>query len=157
MADSDQLSIEFTNSTADVYPAIHYVSKALVKDGKPFLAVIIPGSDLRPHFTGSSYVRVGSETKKASEAQFNELIAQRHSKVREILKRKGQPVKVVHGYEDGGHGSSAYANVVDCDQFYVTLENNGVLSSVPLTFVELSFHHGTPPTAVLILTRHPYC
>lgn len=32
----------------------------------PLLAVVVKGSRLAPHFTGHSYVRVGSETVKAS-------------------------------------------------------------------------------------------
>jgi len=154
--DPDQLSREFSNKTAEVYPPIHYVSKALTKDGKAFLAVIIPGSALRPHFAGLSYVRDGSATKKASEVQFNELIAQRNSKAYKILEWKGRAVRVVHAYQDGGHGSYSDGSVVDCNQFYVTVMLGGSIRSVPLSFFDISFHHGAPELLTLILNRHPH-
>ena len=51
----------------DAYPPIYYMSKVLSASGRQFLAVIVPGSENRPHFAGPSYIRSGSETKVASQ------------------------------------------------------------------------------------------
>jgi hypothetical protein len=64
-----------------VYPRMPYVTKIINDEGRQALAVIIPGSESRPHFAGLSYVRRGSENVPASEEQFSELIAQRSSQV----------------------------------------------------------------------------
>ena len=66
------------------------------RGGKQCLAVIVPGSEARPHFAGPSYVRVGSETVRASDPQFQELVAQRNSKVRAILQSAGKEITVAH-------------------------------------------------------------
>jgi hypothetical protein len=60
------------------------------------LAVIIPGSESRPHFAGLSYVRSGSESVEASEQQFMEFIAQRNSKAARILLWKHRKVTVIN-------------------------------------------------------------
>src|SRR3990172_6493704 len=69
------LQKSFSDKAAHAYPPIYYLPKILNVDGKQILAVIIPGSELRPHFSGPSYLRVGPETRKASEEQFSILIA----------------------------------------------------------------------------------
>lgn len=86
----DSLQKTFAKKVGDAYPLVYYMTKVLAKDGRQFLAVIVPGSEHRPHFAGPSYLRTGSETKVASEQQFDNLIAQRQSKGYEILKWKGK-------------------------------------------------------------------
>lgn len=106
-----------------------YVPKIITESGRQALAIIIPGSESRPHFAGLSYIRNGSESIEASEEQFSRLIAQRNSKVTRILEWIGKPITL---------GSTATerrrtpANkkwhlnlqdflVVSCDQFYLTV------------------------------------
>src|SRR5713101_2674622 len=76
----DEIQKKFNARMQRVYPRIAYVPKIISENGKQALAVIIPGSELRPHFAGLAYVRRGSESIEASEEQFAELIAQRDSK-----------------------------------------------------------------------------
>src|SRR5712691_1218106 len=76
----DQIQKKFNARMQRVYPRVAYVPKVVTENGRQALAVIIPGSELRPHFAGLSYVRRGSESIEASEQQFAELIAQRDSK-----------------------------------------------------------------------------
>lgn len=90
----DSLQKTFGKKLEDAYPPIYYMTKVLAKDGKQFLAIIVPGSEDRPHFAGPSYIRAGSETKIASEPQFQELITQRQSKAYEILKWKDKQATV---------------------------------------------------------------
>jgi predicted HTH transcriptional regulator len=131
----DSVQKTFSEVVSNAYPPIYYSTKILESHGKQFLAVIIPGSEERPHFGGHSFVRVGSQTRKASEKQFIELVTQRSSKAREILKWKDKRITV--GFlGPGGETSRREGIVTDCNQFYVTFDNR---DSVPLRRVEVSF------------------
>jgi predicted HTH transcriptional regulator len=65
--DLDEIQRKFNAQMQRVYPRIAYVPKIVTENGQQALAVIIPGSDLRPHFAGLSYVRQGSESIEASD------------------------------------------------------------------------------------------
>ncbi len=135
----------FSRVLSQAYPPIYYDSRIVTKDDKEFLAIVIPRSPDRPHFAGHSYVRVGSETKKASNEQFAELIAQRNSKSREILNWKGKLITLAYpGPPSTTRRSSRIQRryprtVVDCNQFFVTLEGGTVRESISLRWVEISF------------------
>jgi predicted HTH transcriptional regulator len=57
----DEIQKKFNTQMKGIYPRIAYVPKIITENGQQALAVIIPGSELRPHFSGLSYVRRGSE------------------------------------------------------------------------------------------------
>jgi hypothetical protein len=90
----DSTQRTFNRLMQDVYPRVSYVPKIVTENGLQALAVIIPGSELRPHFAGLSYVRRGSETFEASEEQFAELVAQRLSKTRILSQWLGKDITV---------------------------------------------------------------
>lgn len=143
----DTLQKTLGKKLAETYPPIYYLPKVLSANGLQFLAVIVPGSESRPHFAGPSYIRSGSETKVASESQFQELIAQRQSKAYEILKWKFHPVTVdIYRHFSsplvGPIESSPIMQILDCTQFYVILNSGGSSVSYPLNRIELSFDHG---------------
>jgi predicted HTH transcriptional regulator len=143
----DEVQKRFNTQMEKVYPRVAYVPKVVSdSSGRQALAVIIPGSELRPHFAGLSYVRKGSESIEASEEQFAELIASRIAKSREILKWKSKVItvhflnveQVMHSM---GRVRSTSAMVVqDCNSFYVTL-NQGNPISYTLRDVDISFDH----------------
>jgi hypothetical protein len=146
----DSLQKTLGKKLADAYPAVYYLTRVLVKDDRQFLAVIVPGSEARPHFAGPSYVRVGSETLPASEPQFQALIAQRQSKAHALLQWAGQTITVdrmnVPEYvaRNGTVVQSSAACVVqDCNGFYVTLAQGSNVYSLPLSRVDLAFDHNT--------------
>ena len=85
-------------------------------------------------------MRVGSESREASELQFKELIAQRHSKAREILKWKGKTV-TLHLMGDRGSKGMHTPVVEDCNQFYLTYRQGDRRLSVPLRKVDITFDH----------------
>jgi len=64
--DLDEAQKKFNVQMERVYPRIAYVPKIVNDNGRQALAVVIPGSELRPHFAGLAYVRLGSETRNAS-------------------------------------------------------------------------------------------
>ena len=143
----DEAQKKFNTQMQKVYPRIPYITKVVSQDGKQALAVIIPGSPLRPHFTGLSYVRRGSESVEASEGQFAELISQRNSKAARLLEWKDKQVTVINRTGSGHHVSESYwptAKVKDCNEFYVTLQSGAdttTPNAFPLTRVDINFDY----------------
>ena len=143
--DLDEIQKKFNTQMQKVYPRIQYVTKIVTDNGRQALAVIIPGSELRPHFAGLAYIRRGSESLEASEEQYEELIAQRNSKTARILGWKDKKITVVDRTPwKVGVGEHEWAEgtiLVNCDQFYVTLLTSptSVAESYPLNRVEISF------------------
>jgi predicted HTH transcriptional regulator len=140
---------DLAKSVSDVldqaYPAIYrHIVPLHLPDGG-CLAVIIPGSEARPHFAGKSYIRDGPQTKEASEGQLAKLIAGRNSKTYEILKWKGRTVELEQQTGVAGSVSASYSpiNIVGCNQFFFTYNSGGVLLSMPLGEVDVSFNNQT--------------
>jgi hypothetical protein len=134
----EDLQKSISGIIANAWPPIYILQKTLKKDGAEFVAVIIPGSPLRPHFFGQAYVRVGPETRNASEKQFDELIAQRSSKVRELQKLIGKPILWTYAPRQYG------GTVVDCNQFFLTLSFDRSSSQCfPLDWIVISFDPNT--------------
>jgi Schlafen, AlbA_2 len=152
ISDLDKLQRKLSAKIEEAYPLIYTTTHVLAKDGKRFLAVIVPGSEGRPHFAGQAYIRDGSKSIPASEIQFNRLIAERLSKTYEILRWKGKSVTLTQPLRE--HMVNATTNwvqpkhvqavVLDCTQHYVTLTNLGANNWVshPLTLIELSYDNG---------------
>ena len=145
--DLETLQKTYNQIIDQAYPSIYALPRVLSEQGKQFLAVLVPGSPLRPHFAGKAYVRNGPETKEASEEQYANLIASRNSKASEILKWKGKPVSVEHMRTEHVHTMGAVTHtwdgavVNDCNQFYVTIEYDSRLTAIPLSRVEISYVH----------------
>jgi hypothetical protein len=139
--DLEEVAKKFNTHMEKVYPRIAYVPKVISSDGRQALAIIIPGSESRPHFAGLAYIRRGPESVDASEEQFAELIAQRNSKAALILQAKGQRVTV---FTRSGNSESAWPTdtiVTDCNQFYVSLQRclHEPPISFPLNRVEINY------------------
>jgi hypothetical protein len=137
----DSLQKTLTERLSDAWPPTYFLSKVLRKDGQEFLAVLVPGSPSRPHFAGHAFVRVGTETKKASEAQYGELFAQRQSKSYEIIQWKGRDISIEQTYVGRTTKYPSVARVVDCNAFYATLLRGNDPISFPLVRVDLSYDH----------------
>jgi len=145
----ESLQKSFSEKAAEVFPPIPYYPKIFKRDGKQCLAVIIPGSPERPHYAGLPYVRIGTESKKASIEAVERLTAERDSKAYEILKWKGKPVSVdllnppEVAWRMGRIASSLMSIIRDCNQFWVTFESGqGQVNTIALRRIELSFDPG---------------
>jgi hypothetical protein len=79
----------------ECYPSIQFSTEVLSTPQGVVLAVIIPESLNKPHFSGPAFVRRGSESVAASPDVFDELIYSRNIKCAAILKLKGQTVTVI--------------------------------------------------------------
>jgi hypothetical protein len=107
---------------AHVWPPIFTLPRTLNYQGNSCVAVIVPGSSERPHFAGRSFVRVGTQTKDASDQQFESLISDRNSMAYNIKKWMGKSVFVmVQGtFFYNPHFVAQEMTVSDCNSFYVT-------------------------------------
>ena len=121
--------------------------------GVEIVAIIVPFSANRPHFTGQSYVRRGSESIRASEEVFEELILSRNDKVRRILAERGNLISVQFIGNKGTQGSMDIKSIprelrnyrIDqCDSHVVrfTDTNFGYLYSPSLEHVTIGFDTG---------------
>ncbi|MEE9159865.1 MAG: ATP-binding protein [Gammaproteobacteria bacterium] len=145
----DSLQQKFSKKIADAYPPIPTFSKIVKRDENECLAIIVPGSAERPHFSGPSFVRDGSQTKKAPEKQYAEFIAQRNSMAYEILKWKEKKITVRYLYSGRTTPSSPKERIVTaCNQFYLTMGEE----SHPLTRVEISFDNKNKRLELIIST-----
>lgn len=138
-ANLDSLQRTLSEKLSEAYPPIYYLPRVLRHKGKEFLAVIIPGSEDKPHFAGQSYIRDGAQTRVASEAQFTRLIAERNSKAREILKWKDKDITMERTYTGRSGRYPAVAKVADCNVFYVTLLQGTDPISFTLTRLDISY------------------
>jgi hypothetical protein len=92
-ADGDQREIRKI-AEHECYPPVECRFRVLQIDGKEIVAVLIPHSKQRPHFTGHSYVRKGSESQRSSEEQMETLIASRNDKASRLLERLGEKILI---------------------------------------------------------------
>lgn len=138
------------------YPPVYRHMVPLHLPDGDCLAVIVPGSETRPHFCGKSFVRDGTQTIPASEKQYELLIAQRNSKARIILQWKGKTITYQKTLGRGG----GIAIVQDCNQFFVTLRfGTGSYSSaftyysIPLEWIEISHDHDAERNQLKLISR----
>ena len=115
----------------DCYPPIPHRLESRKFDDKIVLAVIIPHSTQRPHFSGHAFRRVGSENKKSDEAAYSDFIETRSSVGAKLLEYRGKQVLIRSqgkklgdskplppNYSEGG-----YFLIEACDAHTVTLLN----------------------------------
>src|SRR5262249_29491670 len=88
----ENVQASFAEKVKRGYPRIAYYPRVFRVDSQQVLAMIIPGSELKPHFTQRPHIRNGQQTLEATDVQFEELIAQRSSKAAYILKHKNERI-----------------------------------------------------------------
>ena len=157
--DFDSLQKKLNRMLEKTYPRVYYISKVITQGSNQALVVIVPGSPERPHFSGPSYVRRGSETFEASNAQLDSLIAMRSGKVYYLQQNVGKPVTVVNlsflgngTYIKGNRGNAPM--IIDCNEFWLTLQAvGGPLESYSLRDVDLNFDNQRNRLLIEITTR----
>ncbi len=113
----------------DCFPPVRCSLQLFEHEGHDLLAVIIPHSSERPHFTGKSYLRIGSVSKEASDVQFEALINSRHDKIERIAQYLDRTVDVrFHegtwiwdSHPTAGSPSDGRFRIKACDRWLVML------------------------------------
>jgi hypothetical protein len=152
----------------ECYPPVKCNPTAIRVAGVELVAVVVGASGNRPHFSGQAYVRVGSETRKASPPQFEELIACRNDKVRRILREKDTTVTVVWRGENAPNphllGGVEYRSrpagacfegecvITACDSLVLHFRHEPTerAFSAPMDKVTLSYDHKSKRTKLFI-------
>lgn len=136
------------------YPSVSFATELLQLDGKSVLAVQVPPSHDRPHFAGPAFVRQGSESLRANEAQFRDLITSRSGLAAELLRYRGSLVTVATAkgalgfpeYAATKAGTSVTARfrarectVVEVNSFFARFQENDTCFSEPLRNIQISY------------------
>lgn len=144
-------------SEQNCYPPIslQHNCKVFEDSGKSIVAVIVNGSDNRPHFRGHTYVRVGSESVKPSPDQYERLIASRSSVARAILFEHQKDNQVVVEIEGSNHNRTFLSKVVDCNALFATFHDleQHKERSAPLNQISVSKHSSSGRTKFTIDKR----
>jgi hypothetical protein len=131
----------------DCFPPIAIrVADVITIDNKHVVAFEFGPSENRPHFAGQAFVRVGSESVKASASKLNELVANRNTRAGRLLaaKDKNELVTVVIPDRAQIPGQLPFSSrrewtctVDSCDALTVRFLDHGAqrFHSLPLEFL----------------------
>ena len=90
----ESISRSVTKEADRIYPPIYYRTEVYEREGKQCLRVDIKHNGQAPHFGGPAWVRQGSQTVKATEEIYQQMVDQRQSKVRVLLQWLNKEVTV---------------------------------------------------------------
>jgi hypothetical protein len=94
VGNADSIQRTVVKEADRIYPPIYYRTEVYERDGKHCVLVTITHNGQAPHFGGPAWVRQGSQTVKATEEIYQQMIAQRQSKVRVLLEWLNKDVTV---------------------------------------------------------------
>jgi hypothetical protein len=125
LGDVDAVQKKVRGYLSECHPPLPYRLYAVDVVGAQVVAVVISPSKDKPHFTGKSYVRVGSETVEASADGIGQLLDQRNSLVATLKPYVGRPVTVMAERMAGGNrvwdGTQKTATLVEVTPHYVRI------------------------------------
>lgn len=132
VANPDALQLRYAKALDECYPRISYQMHPLVFEEKTVVAIVVPASNKKPHFTGGAYIREGSRSVLATDELYEELILSRTDKTRELLKHKREHTIIsVRGINyrlgsnkplsGGGHVEGTECKIHNCNGLTVTL------------------------------------
>jgi Putative DNA-binding domain len=154
--EADNIQKRVRGTAEQIYPPIVWRSSGYLNGDKQCLRVEIEPSGDTPHFGGAAWLRRGSETVKASDAEFQRLIDMRSSIVRELDQWIGKPVtfEIRTQYNNGFLRSNTHdATLKLVNQFYATLGYSGNPRSYPLKSLTLSWDDGNSRLKLILETR----
>jgi hypothetical protein len=157
-SDSLQKTI-FNIAQKECYPPIKIYSECLIYEDKTILAVVIPSSTNKPHFSGPAYIRVGSQSVVASEEQFNELILSRNSKIKMILGMRGKTIalknpRYSYTAANGTHFSGlALGEIIECDPYRVKIksQNNNFIQTFQLEKLSIGYEDSLEMDSLVVM------
>jgi len=148
--DLDKLQRNLNQQLKNVQPTVSYLQQIVSENGRQALAVIVPYSPRRPHFSGPAFIRRGSENLPASSDELSLLIQSRDSKVARILAHKGEHIHVVNSLRTPHGASESYwpgtPYIDDCNQDFITLgngPNSTDRQTFPMSQIDIGVHYQT--------------
>jgi hypothetical protein len=94
VTNTDNIQKSVAKEAEKIYPEIYYRTEVYDREGKQCVRVDIKHNGLAPHFGGPAWVRQGSQTIKATEELYQQMIDQRHSSTRMLLQWVNKAVTV---------------------------------------------------------------
>jgi hypothetical protein len=94
VTNAESISRSVTKEADRIYPPIYYRTEVYEREGRQCVRVDIRHNGLAPHFGGPAWVRQGSQTIKATEELYQQMVDQRNSKVRVLLQWLNSEVTV---------------------------------------------------------------
>jgi hypothetical protein len=94
VTNADNIQKRVRQEADKIYPEIYYKTEVYEREGKQCVRVDIKHNELAPHFGGPGWVRRGSETLKATDQLYQQMIEQRQSTVRMLLQWLGKEVTI---------------------------------------------------------------
>lgn len=146
--DTDAFQKSINSILENTYPRVPYQQRTLHVGSKQVVAVIVIGSESRPHFAGHAYVRRGSESIDASQEQLDLLIAQRSGKMYRLAQNINQPMTLNIKFNQGNRTfmtTKEAGTIQDCNESWVTVNRQSLnppqLFSFPLATVDIGWDH----------------
>jgi Putative DNA-binding domain len=149
-ADLDKLQRRLNQQIGGIQPPIQCIQQIVSENGRQALAVIVPYSPRRPHFSGPAFIRRGSESVPATSDELTQMGQSRDPKVARILAHKGEHICVMnslatpHGPYETYWTGTPYIH--DCNESYVTIGNGADprdRQDFPLAQVDVGTNHQT--------------
>ncbi len=160
VTNADHIQRRVRAECEEVYPPIVWRQRVYEKDGKSCVEVEVEYSGETPHFGSPAWVRIGSESVKATEAIFQKLISMRSAKARQLESWREKEITVTfpvssnaYALDPGTETQAASAFIVEVNAFWVTFRF-AEPASVPLEAVSLSWDHRNKRMWVM-LDRNP--
>jgi hypothetical protein len=146
--DFDELQRNLNRQLKHVQPAIPCVQQIISENGRQALAIVVPYSPGRPHFSGPAFIRRGSENLPATPEELEQMVQSRNTKVARILAHKGERIHVVNSLATPHGASESYwggaPHIHDCNQDFITLGNGPNPTdrqTFPMSQIEVGIHY----------------
>jgi hypothetical protein len=148
----------------ECYPAIWVNMEVLQIDGKAVIAVEVPYCRQKPYFAGPAYIRIGSESIKASDELYKQLLLRNIDKLQWIIDRKeiiwkvegvGKGLGITKYRVPGNVHESAECKIEEITPYFIRFKNieNDTYFTEELCFVNISWDDkGNRPK---IIIRYP--
>ena len=128
-----------------IYPPIYYRTEVYEREGKQCVRVDIKHNGQAPHFGGPAWVRRGSQSQKATEELYQQMVDQRQSKVR-VLMQWLDKVVTVEGTERA-QAVNPRGNVPMFNQEWSVGEHQATLTFVNGHWATFNVHTSTTSRA----------
>jgi hypothetical protein len=148
--DLDQLQRNLNQKLKSVQPSIPCVQQIVSENERQALAVVVPYSPRRPHFSGPAYIRRGSENLRALPEDLDLLHQSRNTKVARILAHKGEHVHILNSLRTPHGPSESYWTgapyIHDCNQDFITIgsgSNPADRQTFPMSQIDIGIDYKT--------------
>jgi hypothetical protein len=101
VTDPDSIQKKVVKEAEKIYPEIYYRTEVYEREGKQCVRVDIRHNGLAPHFAGAAWVRKGSQTVRATEDLYQQMVSLRNDKARVMTQWLDKAVTVSYPLQEG--------------------------------------------------------